>query len=137
MAQHREPKQWQLTRNETITSYESWRQNLVYILTLDPLFDPFLAENFTWQKKTAANPNRGLQDDGDDVPANDRRTAVQKSASLDLMLGQIANFCPVIARNAIVEFYFLELNLAANQTTLRISVIRGSFLGSCIHKAKH
>ena len=32
-----------------------------------------------------------------------RRTAHQKNASLELMLGQIANYCPVIARNTIVK----------------------------------
>jgi hypothetical protein len=75
----------------------------VYVLTLDPLFAPFLADGTTWQKKTAANRNRGLQDDAAPIPAANRRTAAEKNASLDLMLGQIANFCPVIARNAIVK----------------------------------
>ncbi len=103
MAHHRAPKQWQLTRNETITSYESWRQNLVYVLSLDPLFAPFLADGVSWQKKTANNPQRGLQDDDEAVPEANRRTALQKNVSLELMLGQIANFCPVIARNSIVK----------------------------------
>jgi hypothetical protein len=103
MAQHRAPKQWQLTRNESISSYESWRQNLLYVLTLDPLFTRFLAEGTRWEKKTAQTPHRGLRDDGDGIPADVRLTGAQKSAILDLMLGQIANFCPVIARNTIVK----------------------------------
>ena len=32
-----------------------------------------------------------------------RRTATQKVAQLELMLGQIANFCPVISRASIVK----------------------------------
>jgi len=90
-----------LTKNETITSYESWRQNLMYILSLDNNFVPFL--DATWQKQTAAHPRRGLTDDGSSVPESKRLTATQKNAHLDLMLGQIANFCPVIFRNSIVK----------------------------------
>ena len=100
-ASPRAPKQWQLTKIETITSYESWRQNLIYILSLDKNFVPFL--DATWQKQTAANPRRGLTNDGTAVPEAQRLTAVQKNAHLDLLLGQIANFCPVISRNSIVK----------------------------------
>lgn len=35
MTTNRAPKQWSLTRNETITSFESWRQNLLYTLSLN------------------------------------------------------------------------------------------------------
>ena len=41
--------------------------------------------------------------DTDTVPASSRRTAAQKVAQLELMLGQIANYCPVISRNTIVK----------------------------------
>ena len=103
MANPRAPKQWSLTKEETITSFENWRQNLLYILSLDPNFAPFLADNFVWRKKTADNPNRGLVNDGGDVPEANRRTAVQKNLHLELLLGQIANYCPVISRNSIVK----------------------------------
>jgi len=46
----RAPKQWSLTKVETITSFENWRQNLVY--SLNGQFAPFLQEETTWQKKT-------------------------------------------------------------------------------------
>ncbi|CAB4008750.1 Retrovirus-related Pol poly from transposon opus [Paramuricea clavata] len=97
----RAPKQWQLSKNETITSYESWRQNLIYILSLDSNFVSFLEA--TWQKKTSTNPHRGLVDDADPIPEPRRLTAVQKNARLDLLLGQIANFCPVVSRSSIVK----------------------------------
>ena len=103
MAAHRAPKQWLLTKNETITSYESWRQNLLYTLSLDESFSPFLADGVTWQKKTASNPSRGFRDDGVGVAADKRRSATQKNSHLELMLGQIANFCPIISRNSIVK----------------------------------
>ena len=103
MNSNRAPKQWSLTKNETITTFEAWRQNLQYSLSLDANFAPFLADTFTWLKKSSTAPNRGLESDGDDVPTTRRRTAFQKNLHLDLMLGQMANFCPVISRSSIVK----------------------------------
>ena len=103
MATIRAPKQWSLTKTETITSFESWRQNLQYTLALDQNFATFLVDGFAWLKKTPTTPLRGLTDDGDGVPEDKRCTAAQKVTHLDLMLGQIANFCPVISRNSIVK----------------------------------
>ena len=92
-AQMRAPKQWSPTKQESITSFEAWRQNLQYTLSLDQYFAPFLVDGFTWQKKSAADPLRGLTDDVDPIPEVQRRTAAQKVTQLELMLGQIANFC--------------------------------------------
>ena len=71
---------------------------MIYVLSLDKNFVPFL--DATWQKQTAANPRRGLTNDGTAVPEAQRLTAAQKNAHLDLLLGQMANFCPVISRNS-------------------------------------
>ena len=73
----------------------------MYILSLDASFAHFLLPNTTWLKKTRAAPLRGFVDDPVDAP--NRRTAAQKVAQLELMLGQIANFCPVISRNTITK----------------------------------
>ena len=100
---HRAPKQWCLSKLETINSFENWRQNLIYTLSLDNNFAQFLAEGVTWQKKTRTQPLRGFEDDGDDVPAPRRLTAQQKVNFLELMLGQIANYCPIISRNTLVK----------------------------------
>ena len=95
---HRAPKQWSLTKSETISSFEAWRQNLHYTLSLDPNFAPFLAPECSWLKSSKTTPKRGLTDDpstdsaGADIPAGQRRTAAHKAAHLELMLGQIANF---------------------------------------------
>ena len=48
-------------------------------------------------------PLRGLTDDGESVPLSIRRTARQKVNFLELMLRQIANYCPVISRNTLVK----------------------------------
>ena len=95
---HRAPKQWCLSKVETINSLENWKQNLLYTLSLDSNFAPFLADGFTWLKKTKdQSPTaRGLESDGETVPLSRRLTAHQKANFLELMLGQIANYCPII-----------------------------------------
>ena len=60
-----------------------------------------MTEGMKWGKKTAAHPTRDFTDD--DEGAVPRLTAVQKSTHLDMMLGQIANYCSVISRNSIIK----------------------------------
>ena len=73
----------------------------MYTLSLDENFTDFIAADAKWQRKTKASPNRGFtRDPGGTIP---RRTAAQKVTQLELMLGQIANYCPVISRNSIVK----------------------------------
>ncbi len=96
----RAPKQWPLTKTETLNSFTNWKENLIYILSLDPNFSPFLTdENVSWKKKSTADPARGFTDDPVTVPEPQRRRATQKCASLELMLGQMANYATVISRN--------------------------------------
>ena len=95
----RAPKQWSLTRTETITSFKAWRNNLTYTLSLDPNFAPFI--DTSWEKKSKSKPVRGFTDDP--TSSNPRLTAVQKNNFVELMLGQVANFCPIIARNSIIK----------------------------------
>ena len=99
---HRAPKQWCLLKSETINRFENWRHNLLYTLSLDKKFAPFLAEGFMWGKKTKANPLRGFTDDGDVAEAN-RLTVAQKVNFLELMVRQIANYLPIIARSNLVK----------------------------------
>ena len=95
------PKQWNLSEEESLNSFNAWKDNLLYILSLNADFTPFLAQNATWA--TDATANRGYADDGDDVVvAANRLTAVQKAGRLRLMLGQIANFATIISRNQII-----------------------------------
>ena len=96
----RAPRQWCLAKTETVNTFENWRQNLVYTLSLDPNFAQFIAIDAKWEKRCAAHPNRGFTDD---IDLASGRTAIQQTYMLDLMLGQIANFCPVISRNTIAK----------------------------------
>ena len=88
------PIQWSLTRSETVQSFEKWRQNVILTLAEYEAFTPYL--EVTWKKKTNAEPYRGFTDDT-------THTAIHKNATVDLLLGRIANFCPVISRNTIVK----------------------------------
>ena len=101
MANNRAPKQWDLTSNETLNSFKNWKENLVYTLSLDKSFAPFLKDGVTWGKQSSVNPTRGFQDDAADV--TDKKTKEEKCASLNLMLGQIANYATIISRNSIIK----------------------------------
>ena len=103
MAAVRAPKQWSLTTTETITSIEALENNLKYILSLEHTFVSFLTPGATWLKKTNASPLHGFTDDGQAIPRIQRRTAAQKVTHLEMMLGQIANYAPIISRNTIVR----------------------------------
>ena len=93
------PKQWVLSENETISSFCNWQSNLLYHLSLNNEFSPFIADTFEWQRKSVTN--RGLVDDADGTA--DRKTAVQKNIQLERMLGIIAQFCPSLLRNDILK----------------------------------
>lgn len=88
------PKQWTLSKDETLNSYNNWKENLIYTLSLDANFAPFLKSDSKWNKASSTDPNRGLEDDAAD--ADNRKTKEQKVIQLNMMLGQIANFATVI-----------------------------------------
>lgn len=87
------PKQWKLTEDETFSSFTSWQHNLLYTLSQDPLFKPFLEPEATWAKLTAGNPTRDLVADTEG-PVIARLTAAQKAANLTQMLGLISQWVP-------------------------------------------
>ena len=98
----RAPKQWQLSTSETLNSFKNWKENLCYTLSLDSAFKPFLEDNITWKKSTDPAPARGFTD----TAATASSAAVSKEAkcaTLNLMLGQIANYATVISRNQIIK----------------------------------
>ena len=94
------PKQKELRTIETITSFNAWRDNFIYILSINKNFARFLTPNTTWGKFSSATPNRGFTDD---TEGDNRVTKEEKVKQLDLFLGQIANYAPVISRNQITK----------------------------------
>ena len=87
----RAPPMRPLGKDETINSFESWKGNFIYTLNLDSNFAPFLDPNKSWEKKSKnGRPHRGL-------------SCAQEVNFLEMLLGQIANYCPVISRNSIIK----------------------------------
>lgn len=97
----RSPKLWNLTKTETVSSFENWKGTILYALSLDTKFTPFLSESFEWKRKTV-DANRGFRDkkaEDDSVTTS----AIQQVFLLDSFLGMIASYAPVISRNTIVR----------------------------------
>ena len=94
------PKPYNLTRNEDLGSFEAWKHNQLYNLQSDPVFKPLIASVKKWNKVSSADPNRGLVDDTEGA---NRKTAAEKVITLNLMLDQIANYCPIVGRTFIVK----------------------------------
>ena len=97
------PKQWNLRTNETLNSFIVWRDNLIYTLSLNEDFACFIVPGVVWtQQSFDEDPHRGQLDDDETVTVN-KRTKQMKCIHLNLLLGQIANFCTVISRNQIIK----------------------------------
>ena len=104
MAATRAPKQWSLGKVETVNTFNAWKDNLLYTLSLDTKFAPFLVTNYTWNKETTADPNRGFTDDAganDNPPTGMKKE--EKVKNLNLFLGMIANYATVISRSQILS----------------------------------
>ena len=102
MSSFRPPKPWALKEiGETITSFANWQSNIKYHLSLNNEFATYIDQAFTWSKASTAN--RGLTSDGNDIEAAVRKTAAQKNAVLEHMLGMIAQFSPSLIRNEILN----------------------------------
>ena len=99
MSQFRPPKQESLTEKETITSFAKWQSNLLFHLSLNNEFAPFL--DTEWKKKSETN--RGLEDGPSSVEIEVRKTAVQKNIILERMLALIAQFIPSLLRHDIIK----------------------------------
>ena len=55
------------------------------------------------EKNPNALPLHGFTDDSKEVPTIQRRAAAQKVTHPEMMLGQIANYAPIISRNTIIR----------------------------------
>ena len=103
MSNNRAPKQWKLSTVETLNSFTNWKENLCYVSSLDTAFAPYLRAGVTWRTLSAATPTRGFTDDAAGTDGAVRRTKEDKCTTLNLMLGQIANYATVISRNQIIK----------------------------------
>ena len=91
-------KPWKLTEDESFSSYRAWQHNMIYTLSQDSAFAPFLKGNITWAKLTATAPHRGLQDD----TTGDRKLSKEeKVQNLNAMLRYITQWSPHYLANDI------------------------------------
>ena len=109
------PKIRTLTTNESVSSLEAWKSNILYGLRLNEDFREYLEENFVFGRKTKASPSRRLVDicrkekvkEGD--PPTEREILVivkskeERSVEVELLLEQIANYCPHVPRSDLVK----------------------------------
>lgn len=118
MASKNAPKQWQLTTDETISTFEAWKDNLLYILEENDANELFLNRGASW-KRSSEDSYRGYTDAFKD--RNTRR--------LERMLGQIANFCPTYSRTEIIyESTCLEDVWSMLRTHYQLQVTGASIL---------
>jgi hypothetical protein len=73
---------------------------MLYYLSQDKSFHPYLKDDVEWQKAASSNPDRGFTDDADTV--ENKQTAVQKVATLEQMLGLVSQWVPHYVANDIV-----------------------------------
>lgn len=94
------PKCRTLTATETSASFDIWKENLLFNLTIDGSFEEFLEDEYTWGRKSVLNRGLTATLDNDNKV---KQSAKQKAALLQLMLGSIASYAPVISRQSIVS----------------------------------
>ena len=99
MPNHYAPKPTKLEGEPSPTELESWINNQIFNLTIDGHFEEFLEDGFKWSSPSVAN--RGLVADDPNTPH--ARTAKQKAAYLDLMLGSIRSYAPVVSKRFITH----------------------------------
>lgn len=93
------PKPWTLTEDETFASFPKWQSNLLYILSKDAAFAPFLLQGAKWLPKRPDAPCRGLVDLPDGAKTKKERLAVD----LEMMLTHISQWVPHYLSNEIVD----------------------------------
>ena len=91
-----------LTSDANVNQFETWKNNLLFTLSLDSINSNFLKDGTSWSKQSKTVQNRGFADDDETVEEAKRLTAIQKATTLNLMLGQIANYAP-INRSTIIK----------------------------------
>lgn len=98
------PKPWKLTEEETLSSYNAWKNNLLYYCKCDNDFNPFVQKDVKWTKVSPNNPTRGLTDD----TTGAKTKAEQKMMNLERMLGFISQYVP----------HFLATDITENSTSM-------------------
>ena len=96
-------KQRQLTANETLNTFENWKQSLIFHIIVDAKLASFLDPDdlATWGHYT--EEHRGFDNDPEGVGADKKMSANQKSNMLKILLGSVANYAQVISHTYITR----------------------------------
>ena len=93
------PKQRCLTDHETQTSFDAWRESMIFHISLSDKSTRFLSTGDLKTWTTA--PDRGFVDDGavgtGIVTEDNKMNKNAKVALLNIILGSLATYCPVIS----------------------------------------
>lgn len=95
----RGPKPWMLTEEETFSSYSKWQANMVYTLSKDAEFVPFLHQNAKWLPLRPDTPCRGFKDQSD----GKKLKKEQLVANLNMMLTRLAQWVPHYLSSEIIN----------------------------------
>ena len=89
------PKQRALTETETETSFNCWREAMIFHISLDVKTARFTSSGNlnTW----TGGVNRGFTNDAAAVAEDIKMTAQAKAALLNIILGSVASYSPVIS----------------------------------------
>ena len=79
-----------LSEDETHTSFEDWRNNLIFYLNQDANFKSFLKSNKTWEKSSSTTAHRGL-------------ASADELSQLKNFLGVIASLSPPLLHGDLID----------------------------------
>jgi hypothetical protein len=100
-------KQRILTEHETESTYTTWQQSIMFQFVIDSKFSRYTDQADLGKWQDTSIPNRGYTNDattGEGVLlAATQMTAVQKAQILQVLLGSIATFAPVISNKFITS----------------------------------
>ena len=91
------PKQRTLQESESQSSFESWKESMIFHICLDPKSARFTSDLKTWD----SSETRGFTDDSNNVAENKRMTMEAKKSLLNFILGSISMYAPVISASFI------------------------------------
>ena len=103
MAAQRAPKQWLLTRKETITSFQKVEAKPCVHFVSRSEFCPILGWTFPIEQEVSCWPSSWSGKWRRQCARRLTSYCNPEDCSLELMLGLIANLCPVVSRNTIVK----------------------------------
>ena len=87
------PKIRPLTPVESQSSFDSWREGMIWQISLDPMSARFLTDLKKWDN----SEHRGFTNDAAGFDKDTTMTAVAKEMLLNIVLGSIASNCPIIS----------------------------------------